>query len=183
MMNHEGSHHEYFQELGALAASGQISEPEFMELHDHILQCEECRSAYADFIDLLHNKLPLADSALSDPSKLSGSFSENSSYRERFLARARKEGLAVSQEPLPDTVGRKLRRWFWPGLGNPQLASLAVAVLLVTIGLLGYSLRQTNKRYQKLAADQAALSRQLSRQSSVANSVPPERSAPILTPP
>src|SRR5207247_1252944 len=36
---------------------------------------------------------------------------------------------------------------------------------------------------QKLAADQAALSRQLSRQSSVANSVPPERSAPILTPP
>jgi len=182
MMNHEGSHHEYFQELGALAASGQISEPEFMELEDHIKECEECRSAHADFIDLLHNKLPLADSALAGPSKSSGFFSENSSYRERFIARARKEGLAVSQQALPDTVGRKLRRWFWPGLGNPQLATLVVAVLLVTIGLLGYSLRQTNKRYQKLEADHAALSKQLGQQGSLA-SVPPERYAPTLTPP
>src|SRR5262245_5646972 len=169
MMNHEGSRHEYFQELGVLAASGQISEPEFIELQDHIQQCEECRSAYADFIDLVHNKLPLADSALSGPSRLSGFFSENSSYRERFLARARKEGLIVSQKP-PDTVGRKLRHWFWPGLGNPQFATLLVAVSLVTAGLLGYSLRQTNKRYLKLAGDQAALIKQLSQQSGLANS-------------
>jgi hypothetical protein len=123
------------------------------------------------------------DSALAGPSKLSGFFSEDSSYRERFLARARREGLAVSQEPLPDTVGRKLRRWFWPGLGNPQLAILAVAVLLVTVGMLGYSLRETNKRYRNLAADEATLSKQLSQQSSLANSVPPERPAPTLTPP
>jgi hypothetical protein len=183
MMNHEGSHHEYFQELGALAASGQISEPEFMELEDHIEQCEECRSAHADFIDLLHNKLPLADSALAGPSKLSGFFSEDSSYRERFITRARKAGLAVSQELLPDTVGRKLRRWFWPGLRNPQLATLAVAVSLVTIGVLGYSLRQANRRYQKLAADQAALSKQLTQQNSLANGVAPDRHASTLTPP
>ena len=109
MMSHEGSRHEYFQELCALAPIGQISETEFMELQDHIQQCEECRSAYADFIDLLHNKLPLADSILAGPSERSGLFSANSSYRERFLTRARKDGLPVSQEPLPYTVGRKLR--------------------------------------------------------------------------
>src|SRR5262249_49557444 len=140
-----------------------------------------CRSAYADFVDLLHNKLPLADSALTVPSKLSGFFSENSSYRERFLARARKEGLAVSHERLPDTVGRKLRRWFWTGLGNPQLATLTVAVLLLTIGLLGYSLRQTNNRYRKLAADHATLSQQLIQQSSLADNVPLETGGPPPT--
>jgi hypothetical protein len=75
-----------------------------------------------------------------------------------------------------------LRRWFWPGLGNPQLATLAAAVLLVTVGWLGYSLRQTNERYLKLAADQATLSKQLSQQTSLANSVPLERHLPTVTP-
>src|SRR5215471_16100348 len=53
--------HEYFEELCALAAGGQISEPEFVELQDHMQDCARCQSAYADFIDLLHNKLPLVD--------------------------------------------------------------------------------------------------------------------------
>ena len=56
MLNHEGSHPEYYEELCALAASGQISEPEFVELQDHLQHCAQCRSAYADFTDLLHNK-------------------------------------------------------------------------------------------------------------------------------
>jgi anti-sigma-K factor RskA len=167
MLNHEGSHPEYFEELCALAASGQISEPEFVELQDHLQQCAHCRSIYADFIDLLHNKLPLADTGLTSSSKLPGFFSENSSYRERFLARARKEGLPVSQEPLREMVTSKLIRWFWPGVGSAQLAALAGAVLLVTVGLLGYSLHQSNARYRRLAADQAALRKQLSQQSSV----------------
>ena len=86
MLNHEGSHSEYFEELCALAASGQISEPEFVELQDHMKHCAGCRSAYADFIDLLHNKLPLADPELTGSFNPRGFFSENSSYRERFLA-------------------------------------------------------------------------------------------------
>jgi len=165
MLNHEGSHPEYFEELCALAASGQISEAEFVELQDHLQQCARCGSIYADFIDLLHNKLPLADPGLTSSSKLPGFFSENSSYRERFLARARKEGLAVSQEPLREMVTSKLIRWF--GLGSAQLTTLAGAVLLVAVALLGYSLHQSNARYRRLAAEQAALRKQLSQQSSV----------------
>ena len=80
--------HEYFQELCALAAGGQISEPEFVELQDHLRDCAECRSAYADFTDLLHDKLPLADPELTGSSRLASIFSKSSSYRERFLARA-----------------------------------------------------------------------------------------------
>src|SRR5262247_4087569 len=99
MLDHKDSHPEYFEELCALAASGQISEPEFVELQDHLQQCAHCRAAYSDFIDLLHNKLPLADPELIGSSRQPGFFSENSAYRNRFLTRARKHGLKVSESP------------------------------------------------------------------------------------
>src|SRR5262245_55620373 len=117
MLNHEGSHHEHFEELCALAAGGQISEPEFVELQEHLQECAHCQSSYSDFIDLIHDKLPLADPELMGSSKLPGFFSENSTYHERFLARARKQGLPISPEPLRDTVRSKFQTWFWPRLG------------------------------------------------------------------
>ena len=63
MMNHDSSHSEYFEELCALAASGQISEREFVELQDHLEHCAHCRLVHADFTDLLHSKLPLRPGA------------------------------------------------------------------------------------------------------------------------
>ncbi|HEY3128993.1 MAG TPA: hypothetical protein VGL91_06010 [Acidobacteriota bacterium] len=164
MLNHEESHPEHFEELCALAASGQISEQEFVELRDHMQHCAQCQSAYADFIDLLHNKLPLVDSELMGSSKLPGLFFENSSYRERFLTRARKQGLAVSRVPLRDTLASKLGIWLLPGLGYAPVAALAIVLLLATVGILGYNLRQSNARYRILAADMAAMSRQISQQ-------------------
>src|SRR5262245_54715365 len=95
-------------------------------------------------------------------------FSEITSYRERFLARVRKECILGSHEVLRQT---SWRTW-WRGTGYPRLATLTVAVLLVTIGLLGYSLRQITARYQKLAADEAALKEQLRLQSGLANNGP-----------
>jgi hypothetical protein len=50
----------------------------------------------------------------------------------------------------------------FPGLGYAQVAVLTIAVLLVAIGVLGYSLRQSNVRYRTLAADLVAMSRQIS---------------------
>src|SRR5260370_27657267 len=111
---------EYFEELSGLAASGQVSEPEFVELQDHMRDCARCQSAYADFIDLLHNKLPLVGSERIACSRLAGVFLKRSSYRERFLARARKQGLVVSQ-PL----GIGLRP-----IGYAQIATGMRALLL-----------------------------------------------------
>ena len=151
MLNDEGSHPEYFEELCALAASGQISEPELVELQDHMQQCAHCRSVSADFIDLFHNKLPLMNPELMGSFKRPGFFSGESSYRERFLARARKEGLAVSHASSRDTLRSRLRIWLWPGLSYAQVATFAVAVLLVTVGLLAYNLHQSNMLYRRLA--------------------------------
>src|SRR5258705_7044694 len=120
MSNHNVSHPEYFAELCALAASGQISELEFVELQDHLQHCADCRSTHADFLDLLHNKLPLVVPELKGSSRLTRLFSENSSYRERFLTRARRKGLAVSNAPSRDDVESKLGTWLLPGLGYPQ---------------------------------------------------------------
>lgn len=164
MLKHEAAHPEYFEELCALAASGQISEAEFVELQDHVQDCAECRSTYAEFIDLVHNKLPLVDPELRGSSKLAGFFSENSSYRKRFLTRARRQGLAISRGHLPDTLGSKLGFWFLPRLRYTQVATLAIVLLLATVGILSYALRQNTARYRTSAADMAAMSRQISQQ-------------------
>jgi hypothetical protein len=162
MLNHEGSHSEHFQELCALAAGGQISEPEFVELQDHLQDCAQCRSAYADFTNLLHDKLPLADPELMGSSRLASIFSRNSSYRERFLARARKEGIAISQSSWRGALRNRL------GVG--LLLAPVMALLLVTVGVLGYNLRQSNSRYAALVADMASLNQRFSQ---YASPVPP----------
>src|SRR5262249_1558929 len=147
-------------------------EPEFVELQDHLQQCKECQSAYADFTDLLHNKLPLVDPELERFSKLPGFFSESTSYRARFLTRVRKEGILRSHEVAPETVRTSRRNWFWPALPYPRLATLALATLLVAVGVLGYRLLQTNARYRKLAEAHAALSKQLPEQSALEKKLP-----------
>src|ERR1700730_3132500 len=162
MLNHEGSHSEHFQELCALAAGGQISELQFDNIQDHLQDCAQCRSAYADFTNLLHDKLPLADPELMGSSRLASIFSRNSSYRERFLARARKEGIAISQSSWSGALRNRL------GVG--LLLAPVMALLLVTVGVLGYNLRQSNSRYTALAADMAALKQNVSQQ---ASPVPP----------
>ena len=66
------THTDYFEALCALAVRGQISEPAFLELQDHMQQCPDCQSVDVDFADLLHNKLLLADPELRASAKPPG---------------------------------------------------------------------------------------------------------------
>ena len=160
MLNHEGPHSEYFEELCALAAGGQISEPELATLRDHLQQCAQCRSTYADFIDLVHHGLPLADPELGG-SLMADFPSKHSSYRERFLARARRQGVTVPQAAPRDSFLSRLAIWLWP-VGYAKAATAAIGLLLLAVGILGYSLRRSDARSKALAADLAAISRRLS---------------------
>jgi len=153
--HHEGSHPEYYEELCALAASGQISESEFVELQDHLQQCEECRSTYAEFIDLVHSKLPLVHPEVVGSAKLPGFFSERPSYRERFVARARKEGLTVSNPPF--SPSHKSGVWSWLRMRYAQVATVALAVLLLAVGVLAYNLHHSNLRYLNLASERSSV--------------------------
>src|SRR5229473_5755260 len=44
-------HHnnDWYEELCALAAIGELSSSEFDELQKHLAECEDCRQVYADF--------------------------------------------------------------------------------------------------------------------------------------
>jgi hypothetical protein len=161
MSNHDDLRHEYFEELCALASSGQISEADFIELQEHLRGCAACRSAYADFIDLLHDKLPLAHPDVIGAAKLPF-LSETSSYRERFLARARMEGVAISLEAPPRSIRGRFSSWFSRKIGGLALAPIAIAALLSTVGLLGYALYETNLQYIRLASESSELSKQVS---------------------
>ncbi|OFW04077.1 MAG: hypothetical protein A3G20_00455 [Acidobacteria bacterium RIFCSPLOWO2_12_FULL_59_11] len=164
MSNHEGSHTEYFEELCALAAGGQISEPEFVELQDHLQQCTHCRSAYSEFSDLVHNKLVLADPELEHFSMHAGIFSQSAAYKQRFLTRARKQGLLFSQIPAAESFWTGLGKWVLPLPAYKQISAMAIVLLLAMTGVLGYRLRQSNVRYRKLSAEMTALNRQIIQQ-------------------
>lgn len=150
-MNESGSHSEYFEELCALAANGQISEGELLELSEHKRRCDRCTSLFEDYSDLVHNKLSLIDPHLGDAFTLSRLPAEDSTYRERFLTRARKEGLLVPSEVFPQTRQEKSILWPFPQLSYLRFAPLAVALILVVI--LGYNLRQSNERNKALVAE------------------------------
>jgi hypothetical protein len=175
-MNPEGAHPEYFEELCALAASAQISEPDLVELQDHMRDCARCRSAYAEFVDLVHSKLPLVASERSGSGGRPGFFFERSSYRQRFLARARREGLALPEQPRMGITS-------WP-IGFTQAAAL-VTVLLVAMGVLGYGLHRSNARYTALAADMVALRKRLNQPGApaTAQEIQPAQPAPVQVAP
>jgi len=175
MMNVEGSHPEYFDELCALAAGGQISEAEFTALQDHMEQCARCRSAYADFVDLIHDKLPMIDPEINGsgmPARLS---SYHSSYRERFLARARKQGLAVSQPRWRNTFRNQFQIPWCPALRYTQAATLAICLLLAAVAVLAYNLHQSDGRAKLLAAELAALNARTSPPTNPTSPPPHER--------
>src|SRR5262249_12631411 len=100
--------------------------------------------------------------------------------RDRFIARARKEGLAVSHQPSRGTAGSS-GRWWLP-FGYPRLAALAIVVLVLTVGVLGYSLYQTNLRYSSLAAEKARMNTLPSQQTGLRTSSPQENLPASLPP-
>jgi TolA-binding protein len=86
--------HEQYEELCALAASGHASADELNDLRSHLEGCPNCRSAAYDFTQIsaqglsqlaakrLHCEIP-------------------SGMTQRFIARARSEGIAISRENVP----------------------------------------------------------------------------------
>src|SRR5205807_1223239 len=50
--NPNRSNHEWFEELCAAAAIGELASTEFSELQSHLASCDRCRAVYADFCKL-----------------------------------------------------------------------------------------------------------------------------------
>ena len=83
--------HEQYEELCALAATGQASEVELEDLRSHLETCPSCRSMAYDFTEISAQGLSmLAAKQLHCPVP--------SGMTQRFAARARSEGIAMSRE-------------------------------------------------------------------------------------
>src|SRR5580704_6148952 len=84
--------HDYFRELSALAAIGQLSSEEDRELMQHLIDCESCREASEGYAHVVQHQLPQADPIRWRLKSLVPKGAPDADVRDRFLARARAEG-------------------------------------------------------------------------------------------
>src|SRR6185437_6496270 len=99
------SGHEYFEELCALAALGELSAVEMAVLRSHLESCVSCSLEQEHYVRILRSQLPLTDvhrALLPIESQF-----ECKGYRERFLARARMQGFTFT----PHVEQRFTSRW------------------------------------------------------------------------
>jgi len=116
--------HEQYEELCALAASGQASETELADLRSHLDGCPGCRSAAYDFTQISAQGLAQVAAKRLHCDIPSG-------MTQRFVARARSEGIEMRREHVVPVV-RPKRANEWRALG--AVAALALVAGLLAIG-------------------------------------------------
>ena len=122
--------HEQYEALCALAAGGLLEGPEFADFQAHLKQCSECRSDYRELSDLVTGELPHGQGTVRQ--KLAAITAKPlPGSRQRFLRRARAEGVAFSREV--ETPARS-RSWYFrpfPGLVGAAVVVAAVVSFAV----------------------------------------------------
>jgi uncharacterized coiled-coil protein SlyX len=129
--------HEYYEELCALLAIGQLSAEEYRDLVEHLKACPGCRNATGDFSVIL-DKMPVGEMDVDEQTLLE---LQGGSYRERFVKRAVAEGV-----PFSDAVMRSrfsIRKWSWPRL---RLVPAMAAAALIIIGILSVQVLRLSRR-------------------------------------
>jgi len=147
--NHPGK--EWYEELCALAAIGELSSSEFDELRKHLADCADCRQVYADFRRLSAGELGLV-AALKQSDRTpdeAGALVDESAVLGRLLDRATRERVHRTSEAVPqaDDLQRqraherfaRFRIW----LRRPALSYGSLGLILCAIAALGaYRLRE-----------------------------------------
>jgi hypothetical protein len=120
------SKHEEFEELCALAATGQLTPEEELRLSEHLDGCLTCQAAREEF-SVIVRELPTSDRDILEHNVVRQI--EENGFRKRFLARARAEGRRFSEEVEEDT-----RRVFW-GFFRwlPTYQGIAAGIMIVVL--------------------------------------------------
>ncbi len=113
--------HEHYEELCALAASRQASQPDLADLKAHLETCPGCRDLADDFALISAQGLSMLAAKRSQCQIPSG-------MTERFVARARSEGIEMSR----GTTSKRIRR------NQPLLIAAlgCVAAVVLIVGIL-----------------------------------------------
>jgi hypothetical protein len=121
--------HERYEQLAALSAGGMLSDGELTELREHTRVCPDCLRAEREFSEIVCSGLPLTEGVIHEFLHRTRTTSDDG-IRERFLLRARREGVVFSpqvQEPSSQKSWRLA-----PAVAG--MAALAVFLLLVIYG-------------------------------------------------
>lgn len=182
MSKHDEFDHERFEKLCALAALGQISAGEYAELRSHLMTCEDCRRGCQDYLEILHEHLPLV--AAGEPADTSSKVAlHESSYRQRFLRRTEHQS---SSPTIPTSAGNATRsgvgagQWHRPNRMARYALPVAAGLLVAALGLSGFQwyrggerLSSATARVSQLRKEISRLNRQISDQSLVGLSPAP----------
>jgi hypothetical protein len=133
--------HEHFRELSALAAIGQISSEEDRELSQHLRECSECYDAHGDYAHVVQHQLPLTDAVRSRKRSDVQCSLPDAELRDRFLARARAEGINFSATAVgPERVDSARVRWGFNWRPTLVIAASAVFAIFGTSLVRRYQL-------------------------------------------
>ncbi len=116
--------HEQYEELCALAASGQASPDELTDLRSHLEDCPDCRTAAYDFTQV-------SAQVLSQLAAKRLRCQIPSGMTQRFVARARSEGIQITRENLPRAVPKN-RYTLFVSIG--AVAAIVLIAAFLTIG-------------------------------------------------
>lgn len=144
MASDEYSVHVKFEQLCALAAVGEITDEESLQLQAHLEVCEECRASAWEVEHLVHEQLPWV--APSPSEKLIDKMRflvVGRGYRKRFIRRVAAAGIALPGNP--------------PTYRTAFAAATCMAVLLLLV--FGYKLYELSARNQELGRKYDALER------------------------
>ncbi len=169
--------HERFEQLCSLAALGEVTPEEMIELHDHLRGCARCKRALADFSSVIDDRLPLADLGRAgiSPEVSSDGLRQ---LREATLRRVAGEGLHVSPDAFlgPNSLllnlRERLNEFRWSLRARlPRVAVSAAVLAMVVVGARQareadatnvQRLRQLQLPHADLAPEIAQLQRDLS---------------------
>jgi hypothetical protein len=127
--------HEHFEELCALAVSGQLREDELAELGEHLRSCEECRRLSRAFEET-YLILSAAEEAKDTAGLPEG-------MTQRFIARARLAGIPLELPPSNRSERGMLRRLSL-AIKSRSMVSWA-PIMMVVLGVASFFL---GMRYQ-----------------------------------
>jgi hypothetical protein len=130
------SDHEYFQELSALSAIGQLSAEEDRELAEHLKECERCGGVHLSFARLVQQLLPQTDATPRRKKSTVPVPALDADVRARFLARARVDG--IDFPPDSERAHSSGSSFFWQALQLRPVRAIApiavVAILVLWVG-------------------------------------------------
>jgi hypothetical protein len=128
--------HEQYEALCALAAGGLLEGAEFADFQAHMKECSACRSDYHEVSSIVTRELPQVEGAFRQ--KLGEMKAKPLLHsRQRFLRRARSEGVVFSSEvETPVRSGR----WY---VGSVAVLAPVAALVVIAVSLTVYHFRET----------------------------------------